>query len=116
MKHTRPSSQAAASVRPSGWRAKAATANGVKAGGWTGWKLASDVEYLGHTYLDRANFRIAPSRTLVGASLGLSFHRLGLLVEGRNLGDELVEDVAGFPLPGRMIFVSLSLDLQRRTP
>ena len=81
-----------------------------------GWKLASDVEYLGHTYLDRANFRIAPSRTLVGASLGRSFHGLGLLVEGRNLGDELVEDVAGFPLPGRMIFVSLSLDLQRRTP
>jgi hypothetical protein len=32
-------------------------------------------------------------------------------VEGRNLGDQLVEDVAGFPLPGRMILFSLGLDL-----
>ena len=81
-----------------------------------GWSVASDVEYLGDTYLDRANFRRAPSRTLVGASLGRSFHGMALLIEGRNLGDQLVEDVAGFPLPGRMLFVSLSLDLSRRTP
>ncbi|HXS83644.1 MAG TPA: TonB-dependent receptor [Methylomirabilota bacterium] len=81
-----------------------------------GWSVASDVEYLGDTYLDRANFRRAPSRTLVGASLGRSFRGVGLLIEGRNLGDQLVEDVAGFPLPGRMLFVSLSLDLSRRTP
>jgi hypothetical protein len=38
-------------------------------------------------------------------------HDLNLLVEGRNLGDRLVEDVAGFPLPGRMLLVSLNLDL-----
>ena len=81
-----------------------------------GWSIASDVEYLGDTYLDRTNFRRAPSRTLVGASLGRSFHALSLLVEGRNLGDQLVEDVAGFPLPGRMLLVSLSFDPSRRTP
>ena len=84
---------------------------------WHGgpWLVAGDVEYLGDTYLDRANFRRAPSRTLVGASLGRAFHELSLLVEGRNLGDQLVEDVAGFPLPGRMLLCSISYD-PRRTP
>jgi len=69
------------------------------------------VEYLGDTYLDRANFRLSPSRTLVGAAVGRTFHALSLLVEGRNLGDQLVEDVAGFPLPGRMVLVSLTVDI-----
>jgi iron complex outermembrane receptor protein len=80
---------------------------------WRGgaWTLAGDVEYLGDTFLDRANFRPSPSRTLVGATVGRSFHALRLLVEGRNLGDQLVEDVAGFPLPGRMFLLSLTLDI-----
>ena len=80
---------------------------------WRGgpWTLAGDVEYLGDTYLDRANFRLSPSRTLVGAAVGRTFHALSLLVEGRNLGDQLVEDVAGFPLPGRMVLVSLTVDI-----
>jgi iron complex outermembrane receptor protein len=80
------------------------------------WSVAGDVEYLGETYLDRANFRLSPSRTLVGASLGRSFRAFSLLVEGRNLGDQLVEDVAGFPLPGRMLLASITFDLTRRTP
>jgi iron complex outermembrane receptor protein len=81
-----------------------------------GWSVASDVEYLSDTYLDRANFRLSPSRMLVGASLGRTLHAFNLLVEGRNLGNQLVEDVAGFPLPGRMLLISLSLDPSRRTP
>jgi iron complex outermembrane receptor protein len=82
-----------------------------------GWNVASDVEYLGDTYLDRANFRLSPSRTLVGASLGRTFKGFSLLVEGRNLGDQLVEDVAGFPLPGRMLLFSIGYDLaSRATP
>ena len=80
---------------------------------WRGhaWTVAGDVEYLGDTFLDRANYRRAPSRTLVGASLGRRFGRLSALAEGRNLGDRLAEDVAGFPLPGRMFLFSLTLDL-----
>ena len=89
-----------------------------------GWTLAGDVEYASRTFLDRANFRTAPTRTLVDASIGRSFHAVSLVVEGRNLGDDLVEDVAGFPLPGRMLLVSLSYDFAnnigivnpRRTP
>ena len=55
-----------------------------------------------------------PSRTLVGASLGRTFKGFSLLVEGRNLGDQLVEDVAGFPLPGRMWLLSIGYDLASR--
>jgi outer membrane receptor protein involved in Fe transport len=75
------------------------------------WLAAGDVEYLGDTYLDRANFSLAPARTLVGASLGHRVGRVQLLAEGRNLGNRLAEDVAGFPLPGRMFLFSLAVDL-----
>ncbi len=85
---------------------------GVARLAWHGgpWLAAGEVEYLGATYLDRVNFNLTPSRTLVGASLGRSFGAVRVLVEGRNLGDRLVEDVAGFPLPGRMVLLSLGLD------
>lgn len=80
---------------------------------WQGrsWFAASELEYVGDTFLDRANFSRAPSHTLVGSSLGRRFGKLRVLVEGRNLGDRRVEDVAGFPLPGRMFLASLALDL-----
>jgi iron complex outermembrane receptor protein len=80
---------------------------------WHGrsWTAASQTEYLSDTFLDRANFRRAPSRTLIGASLGRRVGRLLALAEGRNLADRRAEDVAGFPLPGRMFLFSLSLDL-----
>ncbi|HEY6193638.1 MAG TPA: TonB-dependent receptor, partial [Candidatus Eisenbacteria bacterium] len=80
---------------------------------WRGgpWLAAGEVEYLGDTYLDRANFHRAPSRTLLGASLGRRFGSVRVLAEGRNLGDRLAEDVAGFPLPGRMLLLSVGLDL-----
>ena len=85
---------------------------------WRGgpWTVTGDIEYLGDTFLDRVNFHRAPSRTLVGAALGRRFGALGLLVEGRNLGDRLVQDVAGFPLPGRVLLFSLTLDPAAQRP
>jgi len=79
---------------------------------WQGtrWLAAADIEYLGDTYLNRANLARAPSRTLVGASLGRRLGDLSAVLEGRNLGNRLAEDVAGFPLPGRMILFSLTFD------
>lgn len=72
------------------------------------WSAALDVQYLGDDYLDPANYQRAPSRTFVGASLGVRVlaERIRLTVEGKNLGDRRVSDVAGFPLPGRSVFVS----------
>ncbi|MEQ1834487.1 MAG: TonB-dependent receptor, partial [Candidatus Eisenbacteria bacterium] len=79
-----------------------------------GWSLAFDTEYQSDTFLDRANFSRAPSRTLVGASIGRRFERISALVEGRNLGDRRTSDVAGFPLPGRMLLGSLTFDFGER--
>ena len=83
-----------------------------------GWLVSGDVEYLGDMYQDRANTKYEPERTLTGASLGRRLGRATLLAEGRNLGDVLAEDVAGFPLPGRMFFLSMTLHLGEgaRTP
>jgi outer membrane cobalamin receptor len=76
--------------------------------------FASEVEYLGDTFLDRANFSRSPSRTLVAASIGMRVARTRVLLEGRNLGDRLAEDVSGFPLPGRTLRAALTLDLGMR--
>lgn len=78
------------------------------------WRVATDVEYVGESYLDRVNFRPAPARTLVGVSAGVRVGRADLLLEGRNLGDVLAEDVAGFPLPGRTLRAALTWDLAPR--
>jgi iron complex outermembrane receptor protein len=86
-----------------------------------GWSATADVEYVGDMYLNRANFDRTshdhtPPRTLIGAAVGRRFGRVTALVEGRNLGDHLTQDVAGFPLPGRMWLGSLSLDLGSSPP
>jgi iron complex outermembrane receptor protein len=75
-----------------------------------GWLASGDVEYLGDIYLDRANLQHEPERTLYGASLGKRLGRATLLAEGRNLSNVLARDVAGFPLPGRMLVLALTLD------
>jgi outer membrane receptor protein involved in Fe transport len=43
----------------------------------------------------------------VGAALSARARGLRVTLEGRNLGDRRVEDVGGFPLPGRSLFASL---------
>jgi iron complex outermembrane receptor protein len=77
------------------------------------WALGADLQHLGPDYLDRYNQRRAPARTLVGASASVAALTPGLrfTVEGKNLGDERATDVAGFPLPGRSLFVSFDLRL-----
>ncbi|HEX5634935.1 MAG TPA: TonB-dependent receptor, partial [Gemmatimonadales bacterium] len=81
-----------------------------------GWSLTTDVEYVGDMVLDRVNFNRTPPRTLVGVAVGRRFGRVTALLEGRNLGDHLTQDVAGFPLPGRMWLGSLTLDLGSGPP
>ena len=76
--------------------------------------LGGEVEYLGDDYLDRANRQLAPSRTFTGASLAWRLTpALRVTFEGRNLGDVRATDVAGFPLPGRSMFVSCQLGAER---
>jgi iron complex outermembrane receptor protein len=80
-------------------------------GHWGGVHAGADIQYIGDNVLDPYNrYRVA-SRTLVGASLGWSApgERFRLVLEGRNLGDRQVSDVAGFPLPGRALFAALDV-------
>jgi iron complex outermembrane receptor protein len=78
--------------------------------GWEGHGLglSAQLHHIGDNYLDRSNRVRVASRTLVGASLSVTpfLHGLRLVVEGKNLGDRRVSDVAGFPLPGRSVFVA----------
>ena len=79
-----------------------------------GWRVSSDVQYLADDYRDRYNsprYRVA-SRTIVGASISSEFAGPARwVVEGKNLGDRRLADVAGYPLPGRSVFVSMEVRL-----
>lgn len=78
-----------------------------------GFRAAADLHYIGDDFLDRANLQRVPDRMLAGASLswGPAAGGLRFTVEGKNLGDDRVSDVGGFPLPGRAVFASCELRL-----
>jgi iron complex outermembrane receptor protein len=73
-------------------------------------RLTYELHYLGGNWLDRANLREAPSRALHGlvATLRTPLAGLSLTVEGRNLTDERAVDVAGYPLPVRSVYSTMS--------
>jgi len=79
--------------------------------------VAGDLEYLGGDWLDRANRQRAPSRTFAGLTLGVRPRRgTRVALEVKNLGDTRASDVAGFPLPGRSIFVTCEWGAAPRLP
>ena len=57
--------------------------------------------------MSRAVTKLNPERPLILSELRF----LRLTLEGKNLGDCAALDVAGFPLPGRSLFVSFDLRL-----
>lgn len=75
------------------------------------WNVHWDLRREGRHYLDRANLRTVPARTIQGmglrARLGLG---LSAALEIRNLTDNQVADLWGYPLPGRTVQLSLSLE------
>ena len=87
---------------------------GRQAFGRVGWRgrslrLGATIQYVGDDYLNPSNRDRVASRTIAGASIAVTpFGRdLALTVEGKNLGDNRIADVGGYPLPGRSVFVSL---------
>ncbi|MFH1570491.1 MAG: TonB-dependent receptor [Gemmatimonadota bacterium] len=66
-------------------------------------------------FLDRANLRLVPRRTIhnLGATAVLAAG-LDLSFEVRNLSDNQVADLWGYPLPGRAFFASIRYDLTSR--
>lgn len=81
-------------------------------------RVTGDLQYLGDDYLDRSNRQRAPSRTLIGATIGWTpvNSRLRLTLEGKNLSDRRVSDVGGFPLPGRSVFLACETRLGPAEP
>ncbi len=81
-------------------------------------RVMADVQAMGDNLLDPYNRMRVSSRTLVGASLGwqLLRERLLVTVEGKNLTDRHVADVAGFPLPGRSVFLACETHLGPAEP
>jgi iron complex outermembrane receptor protein len=74
------------------------------------WRVAYEFHYIGANFLDRANLQWVRGRNLHNVIMSLRVPRTGfaLTLEGRNLSDERVSDVGGFPLPGRSFYSTLS--------
>src|SRR5262249_39189174 len=71
-------------------------------------QLAGSLQYIGDNYLSPSNRSLVPSRTIAGASIAVKPFGpgLALTLEGKNLGNNRIVDVAGYPLPGRSLFLS----------
>jgi len=75
------------------------------------WSLFYDLEYRSSVYLDQANLlERSPAYTTHSLTLELRPFAtdLRLLVQAQNLTNEQVDDVVGYPLPGRAFYVTLS--------
>jgi iron complex outermembrane receptor protein len=81
--------------------------------GWRGrrFDVSAEIEYLAEDFMDGANRKRVQSRTFTGASAGFrALPGARLVFEAKNLGDVRAADVAGFPLPGRSLFLSCEWD------
>lgn len=74
------------------------------------WRLTYELRLIGANFLDRANRQEASRRDLHNVVVGLETPVPGVTLsfEARNLADDHVTDVAGYPLPGRSFYMTLS--------
>jgi iron complex outermembrane receptor protein len=71
-------------------------------------KLFYEYRYLSSNYLNRYNSEKVDNRNI--HNLGLTLYPLAglsLTVEAKNLSDQQISDVLGYPLPGRSYLVSV---------
>ncbi|MBT6630517.1 MAG: TonB-dependent receptor, partial [Gemmatimonadetes bacterium] len=62
-------------------------------------------------FLDRANLRPIAARTIHGAGIRRQFGKgMSVAAEISNLTDNGVADLWGYPLPGRSVSISLSVE------
>ncbi|NIO02234.1 MAG: TonB-dependent receptor [Candidatus Latescibacteria bacterium] len=74
------------------------------------WKVTYELHYIGANFLDRANLQEVPAREIhnVVVRIDMPVDGLSITAEGRNITDNRVSDVSGFPLPGRTLYTTLS--------
>ncbi len=70
--------------------------------------LFTELEYIGSNFLDPANLEAVDDRVLVSAGFKVRvLDGITLAFDARNLADDRVTDVIGYPLPGRSFFGSV---------
>ena len=68
-------------------------------------KVFYEYNYLSNNFLDQANIRKVDERNIHNAGISIyPFNSTTFTFEVKNIGDEQVSDVLGFPLPGRSYF------------
>ncbi len=79
-----------------------------RGGGRLAPRAGAELQVIGDNVLDPYNRQRVPERRLAGASLSLApaGGALRVTLEGRNLGNDRVADVGGFPLPGRSVYLA----------
>jgi iron complex outermembrane receptor protein len=77
---------------------------------WRRWRLSYELHYIGANYLDQSNMQYVSARSLHNLALRFEIPVEGfaLTLEGRNLSDNKISDVSGFPLPGRTFYSTAS--------
>lgn len=78
----------------------------------SGWGASWNLHYIGPNYLDKANMQEVPGRRIHSLSFSLKdiSDCFNITLEGRNLTDNQVRDVIGYPLPGRSFFITLQFN------
>ncbi len=70
--------------------------------------LFTELEYIGSNFLDPANLEEVSDRVLVSSGFKIRVtDEITLAFDARNLADDRVSDVIGYPLPGRSFFGSV---------
>ncbi|MDZ7860584.1 MAG: TonB-dependent receptor [Candidatus Krumholzibacteriota bacterium] len=77
--------------------------------------LAWKLHYIGSNYLDRANMDRVPEREIHSISLETKplGERFSITLEGRNLTNNQIRDISGFPLPGRSFYMTIKFNTKR---
>jgi iron complex outermembrane receptor protein len=75
------------------------------------WDVSYELNWIGRNYLDPANLRPVPAREIhnLALRLGLFTGWASLTGEVRNITNNQISDVNGFPLPGRSFYMTFGV-------
>ena len=74
-------------------------------------KLNYEAHFIGANYLDRANMKEVDARTIqnVSVTIGSSSSGISFTLEAKNITNNTISDVSGFPLPGRSFYATCTI-------
>ncbi|HOX28037.1 MAG TPA: TonB-dependent receptor, partial [bacterium] len=77
------------------------------------WKMWCDSSHSSGSFLDSANIYPVPERNVANAGVTFTGGGTTVTVEGKNLSDNRVSDIMGFPLPGRSFYLTVTKNLNK---